>query len=151
MEEIPMQSGATCKWPGHGNEVRKWSQEGPSHDQSVWEECCHRTSALCRLSQGVILAERMGERGFFLSIEVHAWSFTLTLFAAPLAMGRKSIPSILSKDRKMQHTAITFEACTFSCSVLLLVQLWLKELAWSISTSFSSLLCSQGAFCSWQP
>lgn len=90
--------------------------------------------------------QRVEERGFFLSTDIHAWSSRLMLFAVPLAKGRKSIPSILNKDRKMQHTVITFEACTFCCCMLLLVQLWLKELAWSISTSFSSAALFSGGF-----
>lgn len=46
----------------------------------------------------------------------------------------------------MQHTVITFEARIFSYCMLLLVQLWLKELAWSISIPFSSAALFSGGF-----
>lgn len=80
-KKISMQPGATCKSCGQGNEVRKWCQEGPSNHQSVWEKCCHMTPASCHLPQGVILAERVEDRGFFCLIELHAWFFKLVLWS----------------------------------------------------------------------
>lgn len=144
-----MQPGATCKWHGQGNEVRKWSQGWPSHHQGVWEKSCRRTSAFCHLSLGVILAERMaewGRRASFSSLKFVLGRLGWCYSAVRLAKGWKSIPRILNNDRKMQHAVITFEACMFSCCMLLLVQLWLKELAWSISTSFSSVALFSGGF-----